>query len=223
MTPRSDLIVAADASGYGIGAVILHRFPVGSQKAISHANQNLTAAGKNYGLIELWSNRKREFCIGSRSPQDANIPFLQTINLTINIWKQECLTILHSRSSRDDFGRADALSPLIAEQAEQAEYIVIAAALHQAELEKESVKDETLEDVIQCVREDKWPTNKKLIHTLSFSLAPRRLAFLRTKYHDPVKFPNRVFALLHEERPCMLKMKNLARSCVYWTNITKDC
>ena len=50
--PEVDIVVAADACEYGLGAVISHRFPNGIEKAIAHAGRTMTKAEQNYGQIE---------------------------------------------------------------------------------------------------------------------------------------------------------------------------
>lgn len=45
-------MVAAHASNYGIGAVISHTYPEGSEKATVHAAQSLTTTERDYSQIE---------------------------------------------------------------------------------------------------------------------------------------------------------------------------
>ena len=50
--PALDIIVASDASAYGIGACIVHKPPDGSRKAVTHASRSLLPAEKQYFQIE---------------------------------------------------------------------------------------------------------------------------------------------------------------------------
>ena len=50
--PKLDLIVACDASSYGIGACILHKMPDGTNKPIAYASRTLLPSEKNYSQIE---------------------------------------------------------------------------------------------------------------------------------------------------------------------------
>ena len=50
--PEKEIVLATDASDYGVGAALLHKYKDGTTKAIAHASRTLIAAEKNYSQIE---------------------------------------------------------------------------------------------------------------------------------------------------------------------------
>ena len=50
--PKLDIVLACDASSYGVGAVLAHRMPDGSERPVGYASRTLSPAEKNYSQLE---------------------------------------------------------------------------------------------------------------------------------------------------------------------------
>lgn len=145
--PKKPIIVAADASEKGLGAVITHKFPNGSEKAICHVSRALTAAEKNYsqtekeGLAIIFAVRKfhryiygRKFTLlTDHKPLLGIFGRKQGISAhSANRLQRWCLTLMAydfdiQFRSTTNFGQADALSRLIPKRQSVEEDVVIAA------------------------------------------------------------------------------------------------
>nr|VZH97721.1 unnamed protein product [Spirometra erinaceieuropaei] len=145
--PTLPIVVAADASNHGVGAVTSHTFPDGSEKAIMHASRTLTPAEKNYEQIEkealapVFVVKKfhkllygRHFMLlTDHEPMLSIFGSKKRIPVYSANRLQRCATIplgcdLDIRYCHTtEFGQADALLRLISNQQELEEDTVIAA------------------------------------------------------------------------------------------------
>ena len=152
--PELEIVVAADASDYGIGAVISHIFPNGSEKAVAHASRSITKAERNYGQIEKEAlaivfavKRFHKMLYGRRftlltdhKPLLAIFGSKKGIPIYTANRLQRWATILLGYDfnikyrSTDKIGQADALSRLISTQHREPEDIVVAQILVEPEI-----------------------------------------------------------------------------------------
>ena len=91
--PKSPSTIAADASQYGIGAVLLQEDSHGHRRPISFASRSLSDTEKNYAVIEkealaaTWACEKfRDYVLGTKFTLETDhrplVPLLSTTNLS---------------------------------------------------------------------------------------------------------------------------------------------
>jgi hypothetical protein len=155
--PSLEVIVAADTSEHGVGAVIQRRWPDGSVKAIAHASCSLKPAEQNYrqiekeGLARIFPVRKFHKYIHGR-----HFTLLTDHRPLLSIFGNRKGIPVHSANSLQrwaatllgydfrieyrkstDFGQADALSRLTSAHSTPDEEVVIAAL--QAEFDMDAL------------------------------------------------------------------------------------
>uniref|UniRef100_A0A1I7XH92 RNA-directed DNA polymerase n=1 Tax=Heterorhabditis bacteriophora TaxID=37862 RepID=A0A1I7XH92_HETBA len=246
---KENIVIAADASNYGIGAVISHRYKNGTEKAIYHVSRTLTAIEKEELALVFAVRKFHRFIFGrpftlltDHKPLLAIFGSKKGVPVISANRLQRWATMLLYRATTS-FGQADALSRLIETQQESRspEETVIAAVdadivaefeshirtlpITATQIQKATRNDKLLSRIMEFTIEGNWP--KITMDSPEWCFFNRRESLSTIQNclffgHRIVilgSFQRRVLLTLHEGHPGMSRMKMLARSHVYWPHI----
>ena len=260
---RKELLLSADASPYGVGVVLSHVFPDGSDKPIAYASRSLSAAERNYSHLEkealaiIFGVRKfHQYCYGRKfiissdhKPlvgifgQGKAIPEmtaarLQRWALILSaydysfIYKPGSLNANADGLSRLPLQRVDEVDLSLHFLPEEYTNDVLMMELDHApitaiDVKRWSSRDPLLSKVISAVRNGfhdipttpEWsPYNSRRdeLHVIHDCL------LWGSRVVVPPQGREAVLAELHQCHPGMSRMKQLARSYVWWPNLDAD-
>uniref|UniRef100_A0A8R1EPP3 RNA-directed DNA polymerase n=2 Tax=Caenorhabditis japonica TaxID=281687 RepID=A0A8R1EPP3_CAEJA len=143
----------------------------------------------------------------------------------------------------DEFGQADALSRMIQKTPLENEDIVIAQVEEDVEevlyaavrklpirvkdIQEETWKSNTLKEVINCVSRNSWPKKpegklKQFFDIRSVLSVVQNCLMFKERVVIPEALQKATLRQLHEGHPGIVRMKQLARSFVYWPRMDSD-
>ncbi|XP_017891009.1 uncharacterized protein K02A2.6-like [Ceratina calcarata] len=247
--PKLPLILAVDASSYGVGAVLSHIYPNGSERIIQCASQKLNNVQQKYANIDkeayaiIFGIKKfHQYLFGTKftlitdnqaltrifSP-DKNLPTfaalrMQHYALFLRAYNYE---IRYKNSEKN--ANADGLSRLPLDN-ENNNYDV-AHIFHVETIESLPITaneiaeltrtDAELQQIYEAITNKRTRSKEQKFNLEEFSIC-NDVILRNDRVIVPVKLRKRMLTELHWGHFGIVKMKNLARTIVWWPSMNKD-